>query len=167
MWGSVKPGSRVLVPFRKKSLVGVVVEFVENAPQGAKLREIARVLDIFPALTPKLIELANWIAHYYLAPIGDVVRAMTPPLTELKLQRQIVLTEAGRAASESLSGGELSHGLLGPEVAFLAMLREKRGASQLKSRAKLKIDVPSVQKLQRLGLIEIRESIETKKPKTQ
>ena len=42
MRGTVKPGSRVLVPFREKLLVGVVVEFVENAPQGAKLREIAR-----------------------------------------------------------------------------------------------------------------------------
>src|SRR5215470_14140714 len=167
MRSTVQLGSRVLVPFRKTSLVGVVMEFAENAPEGAKVREIARVLDIVPALTPKLMELAHWIAQYYLAPIGDVVRAMAPPLTELKWQRQIVLTEAGRAASESLSGGELSHGLLGPEVAFLAMLREKRGASQLKSRAKLRLDVPSVQKLQRLGLIEIRESIETKKPKTQ
>ena len=167
MRGTVKPGSRVLVPFREKLLVGVVVEFVENAPQGAKLREIARVLDIFPALTQKLIELANWIAHYYLAPIGDVVRAMTPPLTELKLQRQIVLTEAGHAASESLSGGELSHGLVGSETAFLAMLKEKKGAIRLKPRAKPGPDVSSLQKLQRLGLIEIRESMQAKKRKTQ
>ena len=167
MQGTVKPGSRVLVPFRTKSLVGVVVEFVENAPEGAKVREIGRVLDIFPALTPKLIELANWIAHYYLAPIGDVVRAMTPPLTELKLQRQIVLTEAGRAASESLSGGELSHGLVAGEIAFLATLKERKGAIHLKSRAKLGPDVSSLQKLERLGLIEIRESMQTRKRKTQ
>jgi primosomal protein N' (replication factor Y) (superfamily II helicase) len=167
MRGTVQVGSRVLVPFRKKLLVGFVVEFVENAPEGAKVREIARLLDIFPALTPKLMELANWIAQYYLAPIGDVVRAMAPPLTELKSQRQIVLTEAGRAASESLSGGELLHGLLGAEVAFLAMLQEKKGAICLKSPAKLGLEVFSLQKLQRLGLIEIRESMETKKRKTQ
>jgi primosomal protein N' (replication factor Y) len=167
MRGTVQLGSRVLVPFRNQSLVGVVMEFVENAPEGAKVREIARVLDIFPALTPGLMELANWIAQYYLAPIGDVVRAMAPPLTELKSQRQIVLTEAGRAASESLSGGELSHGLLGPEVAFLATLVEKEGAIHLKSRAKLGLEVPSLQKLRRLGLIEIREGMQTKKRKTQ
>lgn len=167
MRGTVQLGSRVLVPFRKTSLVGVVMEFAENAPEGAKVREIARVLDVFPALTPKLMELANWIAQYYLAPIGEVVRAMAPPLMELKSQRQIVLTEAGRAASESLSGGELSHGLLGPEVAFLAMLKEKQGANHLKSRAKVGVDVSSLQKLQHLGLIEIRESMQTKKRKTQ
>src|SRR5690242_20029797 len=84
MRASLQPGSRVLVPFRKKSLVGVVTEFAGSAPDGAKVREISRVLDLVPALPPKLIELAHWIANYYLAPIGEVFRTMLPPLTELK-----------------------------------------------------------------------------------
>ena len=162
---SLQPGSRVLVPFRKKSLVGVVTEFVESAPEGAKIREITRVLDIVPALPPKLIELAHWIANYYLAPVGEVFRAMLPPLTELKSQRQIVLTESGRAAAESLSGGELSHGLCGKEVAFLARLKEKKGAALLSAKATLGLDVAALQKLRLLGLIEIRESIQTQKRK--
>jgi len=166
MRGVVQPGSRVLVPFRKKSLVGVVVEFVDAAPEGTKVREIARVLDFAPALTPKLLELANWIANYYLAPIGEVFRAMLPPLTELKSQRQIVLTESGRQASESLSGGELSHGLSGAEAAFLAKLKSKKGATLLGPQSKLGLDVSSLQKLQRLGLIEIHESLQAKKRKT-
>src|SRR5258707_4589697 len=106
--GTVHSGSRVLVPFRKKSMVGVVVELAESAPPGTKIREITRVLDFVPALTPKLIELAQWIAGYYLAPVGEVFRAMLPPATELKSQRQIILTEAGREAVDSLSGGGLS-----------------------------------------------------------
>src|SRR6267378_6449511 len=57
--GTVQPGSRVLVPFRKKTIVGVVVEWAQSAPQGTKIREITRVLDFIPALTPKLIELAH------------------------------------------------------------------------------------------------------------
>ena len=153
MRGVVQPGSRVLVPFRKKSLVGVVVEFVDAAPEGTKVREIARVLDFAPALTPKLLELANWIANYYLAPIGEVFRAMLPPLTELKSQRQIVLTESGRQASESLSGGELSHGLSGAEAAFLAKLKSKKGATLLGPQSKLGLDVSSLQKLQRGGVL--------------
>jgi primosomal protein N' (replication factor Y) len=163
----LQPGSRVLVPFRKKSLIGVVLEFVESAPEGAKVREITRVLDFVPALTPKLIELAHWIAAYYLAPVGEVFRAMLPPLTELKSQRQIILTESGRAAAESLSGGELSHGLAGAEIAFLAKLKEKKGAMLFGPKTKLGLDVSELQKLQRLGLIEIRESIRTQKRKTQ
>lgn len=167
MRGAVHAGSRVLVPFRKKSLVGVVVEFIGAAPEGTKVREIARALDFVPALSPKLIELANWIASYYLAPIGEVYRAMLPPLTELKPQRQIFLTQAGREVTESLSGGELSHGLTGAEAGFLAKLRDKKGAVLLAPQSKLNLDASSLQKLQRLGLIEIRESLQTKKRKTQ
>jgi len=166
MRGAVQPGSRVLVPFRKKSLVGVVVDFVNAAPEGTKVRDIARVLDFVPTLTPKLLELASWIANYYLAPIGEVFRAMLPPLTELKSQRQIVLTPSGREASESLSGGELSHGLTSAEAAFLATLKGKKGSILLGPQAKLGLDLQSLQKLQRLGLIQIHESLQTPKRKT-
>ena len=166
MRGAVQPGSRVLVPFRKKSLVGVVVDFVNAAPEGTKVRDIVRVLDFVPTLTPKLLELASWIANYYLAPIGEVFRAMLPPLTELKSQRQIVFTPSGREASESLSGGELSHGLTSAEAAFLATLKGKKGSILLGPQAKLGLDLQSLQKLQRLGLIQIHESLQTQKRKT-
>src|SRR6266481_9479347 len=96
---SVRPGSRVLVPFRNKSLVGVVVECVQHAPPTTKIREIRKILDFLPALTPKLVALAHWIAGYYLAPVGEVFRAMLPPVTELRTERQIVLTDSGRAAN--------------------------------------------------------------------
>jgi primosomal protein N' (replication factor Y) len=165
--GTVQPGSRVLVPFRKKAMVGVVVELAESAPQGTKIRELTRVLDFVPALTPKLIELAHWIAGYYLAPVGEVFRAMLPPVTELKSQRQIILTEAGREAAESLSGGELSHGLTSQEAAFLAKLKEKKGTLLLGPAAKLGVDASALQRLQRRGLIEIRETVEGRKRRTQ
>src|SRR6266481_2407669 len=164
---TVQPGSRVFAPFRKKSLVGVVVDFPEKAPEGTKVREITKSLDSVPALTPKLIELAHWIAGYYLAPVGEVFRAMLPPLTEAKSQRQIVLTEAGREAAESLSGGELSHGLTAAEAAFLAKLKEKKGTLLLGPAAKLGVDSSALQRLQRRGLIEVRETVEGRKRRTQ
>jgi primosomal protein N' (replication factor Y) len=165
--GTLHAGSRVLVPFRKKTLVGVVVELADSAPVGTKIREIVWVLDFVPALTPKLIELAHWIARYYLAPVGEVFRAMLPPVTEVKSHRQIVLTDAGREAAESLSGGELSHGLTAAEAAFLAKLREKKGTLLLGPAAKLGMDVKAMQRLQRRGLIEIRETVEGRKRRTQ
>jgi len=68
----LQPGTACLCHSEKKTLVGVVVELPESAPDGTKIREIIRVLDFLPALTPKLIELAQWIAGYYLAPVGEV-----------------------------------------------------------------------------------------------
>jgi primosomal protein N' (replication factor Y) len=165
--GTLQPGSRVLAPFRTKTMVGVVVEFAESAPVETKIREITRILDFVPALTPKLIELAQWIAGYYLAPIGEVFRAMLPPLTELKSQRQIHLMAAGREAAESLSGGELSHGLTRGEVELLAKLKNKSGAVLFGPAAKLGVDASGLQRLQRRGLIEIREITARRKRKVQ
>jgi len=129
---SVQPGSRVLVPFRNKSLVGVVVECVQHAPPGTKIREITKVMDFLPALTPKLIELAHWIAGYYLAPVGEVFRAMLPPVTELRTERQIVLTDSGRAAADKEAAmamhatqGEAARSADAQQQQLLSRLRDK------------------------------------------
>ena len=162
---SVQPGSRVLVPFRNKSMVGVVVECIQHAPEGTRIREITKVMDCLPALTPKLIELAHWIAGYYLAPIGEVFRAMLPPVTELRTERQIVLAESGREAAGKEPAATRS---LNPQLhAFFLQLRDKGGVMPLASAAKFGVDADALQRLRRIGLIEIRESLLGRKAKTQ
>ncbi|MCU1242013.1 MAG: replication restart helicase PriA [Candidatus Acidoferrum typicum] len=171
---SVQPGSRVLVPFRNKSLVGVVVECVQQAPPSTKIRDITKAMDFLPALTPKLIELAHWIAGYYLAPIGEVFRAMLPPVTELRTERQIVLTDSGRAAAEKeavVAGNatlrEIMHSAAAQQRHFLSHLRDKGGMMPFASAAKLGVDEAALQRLRRAALIEIRESMLGRKAKTQ
>src|SRR2546423_12928831 len=155
---ALHPGSRVLVPFRKKSLVGVVADLVECPPAATKIREVTKVLDSVPALPPKLIELGRWIASYYVAPIGEVIRAMLPPVTDVRTQRKIVLTETGRIAAETLSSGEITHGLATAESRFLRKLKQT-GALLWAAAAKANVDRASLGRLQKLGLIEIQESV--------
>jgi primosomal protein N' (replication factor Y) (superfamily II helicase) len=162
---SVQPGSRVLVPFRNKSLVGVVVECVQQAPKSTKIREIWKVMDFLPALTPKLIELGHWIVGYYLAPVGEVFRTMLPPLTELRTERQIVLTGSGREAVEKEAAA--TRALNPQQHAFLSHLRDKGGVMPFASAAKLGLDDAALQRLRRAGFIEIRESMLGRKAKTQ
>src|SRR5258708_12775080 len=85
---------------------------------------------------------------------------MLPQVSELKSQREIILADAGREAADSLSGGELSHGIKSGEAAFLAKVKEKKGTLPLGPAAKLGIDGSSLQRLQRCGLIEIRETVQ-------
>ena len=164
---SLQPGSRVLVPFRRKSMVGLVIELVKTAPEGSKVREVTKLLEFTAALTPKLLELGQWIAGYYLAPVGEVFRAMLPPVTELQVQRQIVLTEAGRAPAEHKAAEKLPHQLTQAELAFLSRLEEKNGVLQFAAAAKSGIDTGALQRLQRFRLIEIREIVLGRKPRTQ
>lgn len=167
MRGQVRPGSRVLVPFRKKSIVGVVVELTQNAPEGTQIREVSKVLDLIPALPPKLIELGHWIAGYYLAPIGEVFRAMLPPLTEITLKRQMVLTEAGRALAAQLKEGSALTDLSNTEVELLQRVLEKKGELSISSGSKLGIATEALLRLQRRGYLEIRETVQGRKRKTQ
>jgi len=148
-------------------MVGVVVEMVEEATAKAKIREITKVVEFEPAMTPKLIELAQWIANYYLAPIGEVFRAMLPPVTELRVRREIFLTVEGRGAVESLGGGEISHGLTTVETAFLEKVGAAKKPVLFSSAVRIGISSADLQRLQRAGLIEIRESLEESKRTSQ
>jgi len=163
----IRPGTRVQVPFRKKSLIGVVIDLTTTAPQATKIRDITKSIDHTPALTPKLIELGQWIANYYLAPIGEVFRAMLPPPTEIRAQRLVAITPAGRDAAASLSGGELTHGLSRNESDFLAKLAATKDPLPYSAAAKFKIDAATIDRLRKQNLIEIRESLLGRKPKTQ
>ena len=74
-------GVRVLVPFGKsKTYAGVVVRVHDNGAPVAesKLKEVLSVLDASPVLLPHQLRLWQWIASYYMSPIGEVLNAALP-----------------------------------------------------------------------------------------
>ena len=80
-------GCRVLVPFRNEKLSGVVVRVHDDAPP-AEAKPLLVILDREPIISGSLLELAQWIAQYYLAPLGEVLRTMLPLMAEV---RRVVL----------------------------------------------------------------------------
>jgi len=115
-------GSRVLVSFRNRAMTGVVVAISSRRPDPQRVRtikEIVEALDPLPALAPKLIELGRWVSNYYVAPPGEVFRAMLPPQVDLRHERELALNDAGRARRDELdASGNRSEA----EVAELALL---------------------------------------------
>src|SRR5690242_1549945 len=73
----VQPGCRIVVPFGARKLTGVVVR-VHNQEPELDVREAFRLLDEEPVLDVQLLALGNWVASYYCAPLGEVLRGMTP-----------------------------------------------------------------------------------------
>lgn len=79
MEASVRFGVRVLVPFgRSKSYVGVVARLHDNEPQGYTVKPITQVMDAAPVVTPGQYKLWQWIADYYMSPVGEVYKAALP-----------------------------------------------------------------------------------------
>ncbi|MGC1871839.1 MAG: primosomal protein N', partial [Acidobacteriaceae bacterium] len=104
-------GGRVLVPFRREQLQGVVVALHDRAPANestasqenispATIRPILRVLDQKPVLSEHLLQLGSWIAEYYLAPVGEVLRTMLPLGAEIRKEIVYSITPRGAAALE-------------------------------------------------------------------
>ena len=75
----VKMGVRVLVPLgRNKNYVGIISEIHDMKPEGYQTKDILQVLDSFPILLDTQLRLWQWIADYYLSPIGEVYKAALP-----------------------------------------------------------------------------------------
>jgi primosomal protein N' (replication factor Y) (superfamily II helicase) len=88
-------GGRVLVPFRKDRLSGVVVALHDREP-SMPAKAVFEVLDTEPVLDASLMKLGQWIAHYYLAPLGEVLRTMLPLTAEIRRAKVFSITDIGR-----------------------------------------------------------------------
>lgn len=90
-------GARVLVPFGGQRLTGVVLRVHdEAAAEGIEIKPVQAVLDTEALLPEALLRLAGWIASYYVAPLGEVLRGMVPLMAEVRRQWVYRIAEAGR-----------------------------------------------------------------------
>jgi len=72
-------GSRVVVPVRNRRVIGVCVGESDGRALGeAKAKAILDVPDPEPALGRDLLAVCEWIADYYVAPIGLACRTALP-----------------------------------------------------------------------------------------
>jgi primosomal protein N' (replication factor Y) len=73
-------GSRVLVPFGNKRLVGLIVELAADSEvPPSRLRTAEKILREVAPLTREWLELVKFCSGYYQRPLGEVVAAALPP----------------------------------------------------------------------------------------
>ena len=82
------PGARVVVPFGRRTLTGVVVDAGDGG--GSGLKAVLDVLDARPALTPELLALTRWVAGYYLCAWGEALKAALPSGSLVESRRRVV-----------------------------------------------------------------------------
>ena len=77
--GQARPGSRVLVPFGRGKLVGVVVAIDAEAAVGSnRLKQVVRLLDDGPLLDAELMQTLAWAADYWLGAPGEAYANALP-----------------------------------------------------------------------------------------
>src|ERR1017187_6885826 len=105
-------GARVIVPFRNEKLIGVVTGLSAKAPADFEVRYLEAVMDDEPLLSEPLLALAEWMAQYYLAPLGEVLRGMLPLMAEVRRTVYYRITDLGR----DVLAGSLECGLADSQV---------------------------------------------------
>jgi primosomal protein N' (replication factor Y) len=90
-------GARVMVPFGGQRLVGVVIGLHDVAPgDGVAVKRVQQVMDEAALLPGELMELGKWVAAYYCAPLGEVLRGMMPLTAEVRRQWVYRIGDQGR-----------------------------------------------------------------------
>src|SRR3954462_12718039 len=71
----IEVGSRVKVPFGPREVAGCVTALLTESTHG-QLRFISKIIGGQSFVTPKVIELARWIARYYCCPVEIALKSV-------------------------------------------------------------------------------------------
>ena len=92
---SVGFGMRVVVPFGKSKLYSALVLKVhENAPRQINTKYVLDVIDEHSVVSERQIQLWQWIAHYYMCSLGEVMAAALPSALKLASETKVQLNPA-------------------------------------------------------------------------
>jgi primosomal protein N' (replication factor Y) (superfamily II helicase) len=94
-------GSRLLVPFGRKRVTGYIVALHAELDRAAdvqesEVKEAEELLDAEPLLTPEILEITRWVADYYAAPWGEVLKAALPAGLNATVEQVLSITTEGR-----------------------------------------------------------------------
>lgn len=90
----IEPGSRVAVPFGKRTVQGFVIS-IEPKPEQTrfKLKPIQELLDLVPPLSMDLLELGAWMSKRYACNRIVALQAMIPTALKGKAERYVTWAE--------------------------------------------------------------------------
>ena len=106
MQRNARVGSRVMVQLGTKTTAGYIVALWPRLRSGtsliaSELKEVQELLDVDPPLTSEVLEITRWVADYYAAPWGEVMRAALPAGINATVEQTISITERGRDVLKS------------------------------------------------------------------
>jgi len=156
----LKPGMRVAVQFGKsKVYAALVVKVHQTAPLVYEAKEIEHILDEFPIVTTKQLELWTWIAQYYMCTRGEVMRAALPSAFLLESETIILKNDTVIIDESTLKDDEF---LVYEALQYQSLLR----IQEVMSIVSKKNVLPVIKRLLEKNVITVQEEIyEQYKPK--
>lgn len=154
----VFPGQRVLIPFGRESLVGIIVEITTHSTcEPERIRPILRILDPQPVLDDATLALLRFTARYYHHPLGETLAHALPPF--LRQNKPILSPKSPEPRwRTSVHPPDIR---LGPRqrtiVSILAQAEEGLTRTELSKHLQKTIREVEMQRLESLGVVARRE----------
>ena len=164
----VAAGSRVVVPVRGRREMGFVIGEAA-ARDGVKAKKIFAAPDAEPAVDASLLELCKWVAEYYFAPLGVVLRtalpaALTGPATPVPNPKTRRLARLAQALP-TLMERDKAFARSKKQREVYELIESVGGSAPVELLLERMAFSPSVLKaLADRGLVEIREEVVARDP---
>ncbi|MET0497307.1 MAG: primosomal protein N' [Steroidobacteraceae bacterium] len=160
--GDIAPGQRVLVPFGRRRVVGIVIECRESSDvPDEKLRSLLSVIDPEPVFDAGLLGLLTWAADYYRHPIGEVLAAALP----VALRQSVPLLAHRKVWRLTVQGRESAAEALpkrAPKLrAAIGFLQSTESATTAELEAAADVSLATLRDLARRGYAEQVEVVST------
>ncbi|WP_431088034.1 primosomal protein N' [Paenibacillus sp. 8b26] len=107
----IEPGSRVAVPFGKRTVQAFVISVVPaEEPPKYRMRAIQELLDLVPPLSPDLVELGKWMSERYACNQIMALQVMIPTALKGKAERYISIAEQHEFTDHSPAADVMNYG---------------------------------------------------------
>ncbi|MBL8149468.1 MAG: primosomal protein N' [Blastocatellia bacterium] len=166
----VQVGVRCFVPFGTRAVTGYIVAISLTEPDlpSESIKEITTVLDAQPVIIPEVLEMTRWIADYYYAPWGEVLKASLPAGMNTSAEMKISITNSGRKHLEELNQARIERSTKWQALKTISETDELTDKDLQKEHSKARTSA-IIRELEREGFIQIEHqpSEPTSKPKRQ
>ena len=122
---AIKKGTRVVVPFGKKSIVGIVVKKISNPNSLKGLKEIISIADNHTCFDKSIFNTILWASEYYHHPIGEVFFSFMPTL--LRKKNDKIISSLSKASEYKLNAKDKRFELTKEQNANLSKLNKIEG----------------------------------------
>lgn len=147
---SARPGCRVVVPFGRRIMTGIIVDAPAEFVSPEQLRDIIDLPDSEPLLSAEILELTRWIKDYYFCSWGETLKAALPAGHLQSGVRIVALIPDFGSAAKKLSRSER-------ELLDLLKIKRTLTLTSLIRKYNIPNALHHLRRLENLGLVKIEE----------
>mgnify|MGYP001350625186 FL=1 len=156
--GCVEVGTRVKVPFGRREVLGCVTSLAEHSDHDS-LKSITKIIGTQSLVTPRVLELARWIAEYYCCAPETALKSVLPDAVRKEQQGW-----RERLFVRLLPGGEGMVNLTKRQAEVYHVIEENRSIALQELLKITGTTAATVRKLEDRGVIEIAPQISERDP---